>query len=288
MNIKVNEFCPNKIKFGLISKSIISLTIFNYVASFINKNYSLVFSNIPLFTLYHFEIFRFITSIFIADNLYELFLNFCIIYTIFNFWENKDGTAKFIIKLFILNLFVFQIPILFLYFILHFLFPIVFIYKIKIIPSIGMAYLIKYVLSTETKKLFLINDKKINDRLLIFLYMIGIIILNGLKIKIEFILSFYFGFLICKYPKIFNASFLNEETILHFEKNEKFLFLVGITGYIPIDESYIGNVSSSNNNNIPIPQEENKENNENSDKELNQNQNEIDQDEQQIINSVTI
>lgn len=244
---------PNKIRLGLISKCFIILMTINYLGYFINKNYILIFANIPLFTIFQLELYRLFTSAFLAENIIELIFNFFIILTIINYWENKDGTAKFCIKFF-LNYLTFQFCLLLIYIILYIIFPSVLIYKIKIIPLIGISYLVKYMLLTNTKKLFLIKNKEISDRLLIVLYIIGFILLTGKEIRLEFFLSFYFGFLICKYPKIYDIYIFEEESILHFEKNEKYSFIVNINGYIHID--YIG----KNNINTVISEKKSEEN----------------------------
>ena len=47
------------------------MLIYCYLNSFMNKNYILIFGNIPMFTFYYFEIFRLITGFFITENFRE-------------------------------------------------------------------------------------------------------------------------------------------------------------------------------------------------------------------------
>ena len=72
--------------------------------------------------------------------------------------------------------------------------------------------------------------------------------MNGREFKIEMWISFYYGFLMCKFPKIYDVEMINEESVLHFEKNENYRFIVNLDSWIPIDENYI---KKSNVSNIP-------------------------------------
>ena len=253
-----------KLKVGFSSRLLLSLLSICYFGSFINVNLSLVYSNIPMFTFLKFEVYRLITSLFMSDCLYEYLFNLFVVLTIFNFWENKDGTSKFIIK-FVINLLIVQIAMLILYLLLYYFFPIIISYKIKILPSLGIAFLVKHLLLTNTKNVLLYTGKKINDRLLIVLFIVGFLIMNGREFKIEMWISFYYGFLMCKFPKIYDVEMINEESVLHFEKNENYRFIVNLDSWIPIDENYIkkSNVSNipsniENSKDIVLDNEENK------------------------------
>ena len=240
-----------KLKVGFFSRLLIVLLSFCYFGSFINTNLSLIYFLIPMFTFLKFEVYRLITSLFISDSLYEYMFNIFVVLTIFNFWENKDGTSKYIIK-FSINLLIVQISMLILYLLLYYFFPIIISYKIKIIPSLGISFLVKHLLLTNTKNVLLYSGKKINDRLLIVLFLVGFLMLNGKEFKIEMWLSFYYGFLMCKFPKIYDVEMIKEESILHFEKNENYRFIVNLDSWIPIDESYIkkSNINSSIKDNV--------------------------------------
>ena len=83
--------------------------------------------------------------------------------------------------------------------------------------------------------------------------------------KLQVWISFYYGFLMCKFPMIYDVEMINEESVLHFEKNENYRFIVNLDSWIPIDENYIkkSNVSNipsniENSKDIVLDNEENK------------------------------
>ena len=237
MNTEVQQ--TQKIsKIGIYTRTLLFLITICYIGTYITPTLSLVYSNIPIFTFLKFELYRLITGLLISESLFEYAFNIFIIITIFNYWENKEGTSKFFIKISI-NMLIIQISMLILYLLLCYFFPIVLSFKIKIVPSLGIAFLVKHMLLTSTKNIAVYRGQVINDRLLIVIYLICFLIMNGKEFKVELWLSFYYGFLMCKFPKIYDVELISEETILHFEKNENYLFVVGIDSWIPIDESYI-------------------------------------------------
>ena len=224
-------FQNEKMKFGIFSRGIIFMLIYCYLNSFMNKNYILIFGNIPMFTFYYFEIFRLITGFFITENLFELIFYLFIIFTIFNYWENIEGTFKFTI-LIIMNLIIVQIVIGFLYIFLSVLFPILKSYQIKSLPFLGIAFLVKHLLLTNTKKIYVFPGKEFNDRFLVIIYFFWFLFLNGREFKIELIISFYYGFLMCKYPKMYTLQSLTNETVSMIENSSNMKFISNIDSYI--------------------------------------------------------
>ena len=94
MENKINT----NLKFGIFSKTLITVLILFYTATFLNKNFNLIYANIPLFSLLKFEVYRIIPGCFISDNIIELIFNIVIVMTIINYYENKEGTIKTFIK----------------------------------------------------------------------------------------------------------------------------------------------------------------------------------------------
>ena len=243
------------------------MLIYCYLNSFMNKNYILIFGNIPMFTFYYFEIFRLITGFFITENLFELIFYLFIIFTIFNYWENIEGTFKFTI-LIIMNLIIVQIVIGFLYILLSVLFPILKSYQIKSLPFLGIAFLVKHLLLTNTKKIYVFPGKEFNDRFLVIIYFFWFLFLNGREFKIELIISFYYGFLMCKYPKMYTLQSLTNETVSMIENSSNMKFISNIDSYI------IKSLDILHTPNIPLQNDEmmklnNKINNNKSEEEIN-------------------
>ena len=260
-------FQNEKMKFGIFSRGIIFMLIYCYLNSFMNKNYILIFGNIPMFTFYYFEIFRLITGFFITENLFELIFYLFIIFTIFNYWENIEGTFKFTI-LIIMNLIIVQIVIGFLYILLSVLFPILKSYQIKSLPFLGIAFLVKHLLLTNTKKIYVFPGKEFNDRFLVIIYFFWFLFLNGREFKIELIISFYYAFLMCKYPKMYTLQSLTNETVSMIENSSNMKFISNIDSYI------IKSLDILHTPNIPLQNDEmmklnNKINNNKSEEEIN-------------------
>ena len=260
-------FQNEKMKFGIFSRGIIFMLIYCYLNSFMNKNYILIFGNLPMFTFYYFEIFRLITGFFITENLFELIFYLFIIFTIFNYWENIEGTFKFTI-LIIMNLIIVQIVIGFLYILLSVLFPILKSYQIKSLPFLGIAFLVKHLLLTNTKKIYVFPGKEFNDRFLVIIYFFWFLFLNGREFKIELIISFYYGFLMCKYPKMYTLQSLTNETVSMIENSSNMKFISNIDSYI------IKSLDILHTPNIPLQNDEmmklnNKINNNKSEEEIN-------------------
>lgn len=223
-------------KLGLFSKALLFLSAISYFGTFCNKYFTLVFANIPLFTVYYLEVFRLITSWITNETFFELSFSLLLIFSIINYWENKEGTFKFFVK-FSINAIVFQVFVLFIYYFLHFLFSSLWIYQIKVLHSISIAFLVKHLLLTNTKSLVVLNDKKINDRLMIIVYIFLFLLINGFRYP-EFLLSFYYGFLMCKFPKYLNSQIIQDQDISRFERNEQYRYLTNIYGWISFDQAF--------------------------------------------------
>jgi hypothetical protein len=124
-----------------------------------------------------------------------------------------------------------------LYTILYNLFPITLSYTIKPLPVIFIAYITKHLLLTEDKYIPIFPNFVFNNRFLILILLISSLIFNMTEFKLEYFMSLYFGFLLCKFSNCFNYL-ANNEDILHFEKNENFKFFFSINGWIHVEECY--------------------------------------------------
>jgi hypothetical protein len=234
----------HRIKFGIFSKILFTISIIFYFGVQINKNFNLIYSNIPMFTLAWMEFYRILTGIFISENIFDLVLNMIIILSIFNYNENKEGTTKFVIK-FGINLIVFQIFNISIFAFIYWLFPVVISYTIKSLPSLGLAFLIKHLLLTENKFIVAYPEIKINDRWLLILISLLFFIFNINEFRIELFSGVYYGYLMCKFNNFLDNSIIDEENILHFEKNENYKFLFILDGWVLIEECYF-NVKKQN------------------------------------------
>ena len=111
------------INHGLLCCFIIRFLFLSYIISKIHFNFNFIFSNIPLFTIYKFEIYRLLTNPFICESFYELITSIIMISTIINNYENKEGTILFFFK-FCYNSIISQIFLLLIYYIISLFQPI--------------------------------------------------------------------------------------------------------------------------------------------------------------------
>lgn len=229
-----------KIKFGLLSRILTNIIIFSYISNKINLNFYYIFSNIPLFTISKLEIHRLITNIFVCESLYELIIGIIMTSTIINNYENKDGTIAFFFKLFF-NLIISQVILLFLYYILSFFYKIVYIYRINSREFLCVSYLVKHLLTTETKKIYNPFFGELNDRFVIVVFLLMYFFLNY-EYRFENIFCLYYGFIICKYNKIFDMIFLSQKHI-------NFIELTDFGKILKISENFVS-IHTSNKNNI--------------------------------------
>lgn len=258
------------LKLGILSKFISLLLTINYIGQLIKNYYYYIFSNIPLFTVLQLELWRIFTGFLTSCSLYEYLFNLFITFTIFNHWENKEGTIKHSGILFG-NLLIFQTSMLILYLILFWFFPIILSFSIKSLPALGIAFLVKHLLLTDSKTIIVYPNIVINDRLLIASFLIGFIILCGFEFRIELIVSLYYGFLMCKYYKFYEIQMINEHIINSFENNDKYKALFSLDGWILYDERYsLESKEASSNVNINININNDNDNDNDNTKELHQ------------------
>jgi hypothetical protein len=221
-----------KIKFALLPRILTGVLIAFYILSMLNKNFNLIYANITLFTLGGFEIFRLLTGIFISENIVDLLFNIFILFTIINFTENKEGTAKTAIRLlcYILGLQLLTNIVIILLYLLH---PIILSNMIKPLPAIGISFLIRNILLTDNKQIQIYNNIEFSNRLLCLFTFIVFLVINIHELKAELLVSLLFGFLVCKFKDI--ADYLiDEERIVLFEKNDTYKFLFSLDGYVLI------------------------------------------------------
>ena len=247
-NINDNDL-KNSIKHGLFSRIMIHTLFFSYISCKINFNFQYTFSNIPLFIITKLEIHRLITNIFVCESLYELIIGIIMISTIINNFENKEGTILFFSKFFY-NLIISQIFLLFIYFFISFFYPVVLIYRINIREFLCISYLVKHLLTTETKKICNPFLGKLNDRLVIVLFILMYFFLNN-EYRIENLICLYYGFIICKYKKIFDLQFFSQKYIYLIESND-FGKILKISEYFVPFHSAENNLSNNTLNNTSV------------------------------------
>ena len=225
------------INHGLFSRLIIHFLFFSYLISKINFNFIFIFSNIPLFTIYKLEIHRLLINPFICESLYELITSVFMVSTIINNYENKEGTILFFFK-FCYNSFIAQIILLFLYYIFSFIKPIMMIYRINLREFLCTAYLVKHLLTTDTKKILNPYLGELNDRFAIVLFLLIYLFLNK-EYRIDNVLCLFYGFFMCKYNKFFELELLSSKYITNIELSDIGKILKLSDYFVSIQNTYI-------------------------------------------------
>ena len=225
------------INHGLFSRLIIHFLFFSYLISKINFNFIFIFSNIPLFTIYKLEIHRLLINPFICESLYELITSVFMVSTIINNYENKEGTILFFFK-FCYNSFIAQIILLFLYFIFSFIKPIMMIYRINLREFLCTAYLVKHLLTTDTKKILNPYLGELNDRFAIVLFLLIYLFLNK-EYRIDNVLCLFYGFFMCKYNKFFELELLSSKYLNNIELSDIGKILKLSDYFVSIQNTYI-------------------------------------------------
>ena len=230
------------INHGLFSYLFIHFLFFSYLISKINYNFKFIFSNIPLFTVYKLEFYRLLINPFICESLYELIISIIMISTVINNYENKEGTILIFFK-FLYNSIISQVLLLFIYYIISLISPIVLVYRINSREFLCCAYLVKHLLTTENKKILNPYLGELNDRFVVILFLLMYLFLNK-EYRIDNILCLYYGFLICKYNKFFELEFITNKHIIYIELSD-----IGKILKIPENFVSIQNISIKINNN---------------------------------------
>ena len=225
------------INHGLFSRLIIHFLFFSYLISKINFNFIFIFSNIPLFTIYKLEIHRLLINPFICESLYELITSVFMVSTIINNYENKEGTILFFFK-FCYNSFIAQFILLFLYYIFSFINPIMMIYRINLREFLCTAYLVKHLLTTDTKKILNPYLGELNDRFAIVLFLLIYLFLNK-EYRIDNVLCLFYGFFMCKYNKFFELELLSSKYITNIELSDIGKILKLSDYFVSIQNTYI-------------------------------------------------
>ena len=225
------------INHGLFSRLIIHFLFFSYLISKINFNFIFIFSNIPLFTIYKLEIHRLLINPFICESLYELIISVFMVSTIINNYENKEGTILFFFK-FCYNSFIAQFILLFLYYIFSFIKPIMMIYRINLREFLCTAYLVKHLLTTDTKKILNPYLGELNDRFVIVLFLLIYLFLNK-EYRIDNVLCLFYGFFMCKYNKFFELELLSSKYITNIELSDIGKILKLSDYFVSIQNTYI-------------------------------------------------
>ena len=225
------------INHGLFSRLIIHFLFFSYLISKINFNFIFIFSNIPLFTIYKLEIHRLLINPFICESLYELITSVFMVSTIINNYENKEGTILFFFK-FCYNSFMAQFILLFLYYIFSFIKPIMMIYRINLREFLCTAYLVKHLLTTDTKKIINPYLGELNDRFVIVLFLLIYLFLNK-EYRIDNVLCLFYGFFMCKYNKFFELELLSSKYITNIELSDIGKILKLSDYFVSIQNTYI-------------------------------------------------
>ena len=225
-NLNLNIFSNNHIRLGVLSKFILIITISLFLLSFLNKNFILIYSNIPFFIVYWGEIWRLLIGPFIPDNIFALILDIVTVLTIINYYENTKGSLKFTI-LFFSHLMLFQILAIILIYALSYIYSNIQIYLIKSLSPLGLSFVIQNIILSDFKHLNLIRNSDINNRFLFLLILISMIFINTHEFKFEIILSIIYGLFLCKNRDLF---LFKDETLLFIEKHENFKILTNLDG----------------------------------------------------------
>jgi hypothetical protein len=228
--------------------------IFNYLGTKLNYNFSLIFSNISLFTINKFEFYRIITSFFISNNIYELIFLILINIILFNYLEKKLGSIKFILNIF-LNCFLIQIFLLIIYNIFSIFYKNILLYKIKVFQFIAISYIIKLIFILYPNRYIIINNiifiEKINVRLLLLFFSIGFLYFNSYNI-FEYVFSIYYGYLMSQ-TKFFNFEFLIKENTYYELENMDFMNIVKnfncFIKNVNFNDIKFNDINDNNNNN---------------------------------------
>jgi len=225
-NLNLNIFSNNHIRLGVLSKFILIITISLFLLSFLNKNFILIYSNIPFFIVSWGEIWRLLIGPFIPDNIFALILDIVTVLTIINYYENTKGSLKFTI-LFFSHLMLFQILAIILIYALSYIYSNIQIYLIKSLSPLGLSFVIQNIILSDFKHLNLIRNSDINNRFLFLLILISMIFINTHEFKFEIILSIIYGLFLCKNRDLF---LFKDETLLFIEKHENFKILTNLDG----------------------------------------------------------
>lgn len=235
-----SEESNSGINHGFLSRFMIHILFFSYISSKINFNFHYIFSCIPLFVFNYLEIYRLITNFFVCDSLYELITGIIMISTIINNFEKKEGTILFGIKFFF-NLIISEIMLLFIFYLFSNIYPIVYIYRINSREFLCTAYLVKHLLTTETKKIYNPFLGELNDRFVIVLFLLLYFFLNH-EYRFENFFCLYYGFIICKYKNFFEFPIISLKFINYIESSE-------IGKILKISKYFISIQNSENKNN---------------------------------------
>ena len=206
------------INHGLFSYIFIHFLLFSYLISKINFNFKFIFSNIPLFTIYKLEFYRLLMNPFLCESLYELIESIIMVSTIINNYENKEGTILFFFKFFY-NSIISQILLLLIYYLFSLIKPIVLVYRINSREFLCCAYLVKHLLTTDSKKILNPYLGELNDRFVFILFLLIYLFLNK-EYRIDNFICLYYGFLICKYNKFFELEFISSKQIIYIELSD--------------------------------------------------------------------
>ena len=235
------------IKHCLFSRLIIHILIFSYVFGKLNINSKFIFSNIPLFTIYKLEIHRLITNLFICESLYELIISIIMVSTIINNFENKEGTILFFFKFFY-NLIISQILLLIIYYLFSLVNPMSLVYRINSRELLCISYLVKHLLTTNTKKIPNPFFGELNDRFIIVIFLLMYFFLNY-EYRIDIILCLYYGFIMCKYNEIFDMKFFPQKYINAIELSD-FGKILKISDYYVSAKNSENNIGKNTLNNL--------------------------------------
>lgn len=88
------------------NKLLLILTFIFYILNLLIKNISFYFSNIPYFTIFYFQLWRIITTVFISTNLFKLILGLIFWIKYASSLESSIGTIKYMIIFYMNTLFI--------------------------------------------------------------------------------------------------------------------------------------------------------------------------------------
>ena len=112
------------------------------------------------------------------------------------------------------------------------------IYRINLREFLCTAYLVKHLLTTDTKKILNPYLGELNDRFAIVLFLLIYLFLNK-EYRIDNVLCLFYGFFMCKYNKFFELELLSSKYITNIELSDIGKILKLSDYFVSIQNTYI-------------------------------------------------
>ena len=254
----------------LFVKFIISSTIIFYILNLFISYISLILANIPLLTIYKFQLWRLVTNVFITTSLLNIIFAFLSWIKDAIALENSMGTLKYMIIFFINSIFI-QIIYCFILFICYLLINNKSILALNVMMGQVENNGLWPLIMAELTLLCMTNPEipmrvfffpcevkaKYYPIVLFFLFMM----FNGMQIDFGVLSGIIYGFLYHYFLR--NKLQITDQFIQKLETSFLFKWMVKLNGFISLNNSInptIPVVISPSNNNVEISSSENIQN----------------------------